>query len=91
MKLLPKNTRVDPHGPMTLSLDVAVVMLIFFGAGFLLDRWLGTTPIFMIALTLIGAVGLFLRFKVQYDSKMEALEAQRRAPRRPAADPERAA
>ncbi len=78
MKLIPKNTRVDPHGPMTLSLDVVVVMLLFLGGGYLLDRWLGTTPVFMIVLTLLAAVGLFMKFKLQYEAKMQALDEERR-------------
>ena len=78
MKLIPKNTRVDPHGPMTLSLDVLVVMLLFLGGGYLLDRWLGTTPVFMIILTLLAAVGLFMRFKLQYEARMQALDEERR-------------
>ncbi len=74
MKLIPKNTRVDPHGPMTLSLDVVVVMLLFLGGGYLLDRWLGTTPVFMIVLTLLAAVVLFMKFNLQYESKMQAVD-----------------
>jgi hypothetical protein len=74
-------------------MDAAITLVLFFGIGFGLDRWLGTTPLLMIGLTLLAAVGLFLKFKYAYTAQMERLEAERRggAPPRPAAHDDRSA
>lgn len=83
MKLLPTQQRVgarDQRGDsLGLGIEAAVILALFFFAGFGLDRLLSTTPVFMIVLTLLGAVGLFARFKYQYDERMAELEAQRTA------------
>jgi hypothetical protein len=54
-------------------------LLAFFGIGFALDRWLGTTPVLMIVFSVLAAVGLFYAWKARYTAQMEALEAQRGA------------
>ena len=58
-------------------MDIALTVALFFGIGFALDRWLGTTPLFMIGLTVLAAIGFFASFKYQYDARMEQLEAER--------------
>ena len=45
----------------------------------MLDRWLGTKPLFMIGLVMLGLIGEFLRFWYDYDARMKVLEAQRAA------------
>jgi F0F1-type ATP synthase assembly protein I len=55
------------------------VIALFLAAGFGLDRLFGTMPVFMIALTLVGAVGLFIKFKYAYEARMLELEAEREA------------
>ncbi len=79
MKLLNRQTRVNTEDPLGRGLDAVVVLVLFFGAGFGLDRLFGTTPVFMIAFTLLGGVGLFIKFKYSYDARMEQHEAERRA------------
>ncbi len=83
MKLLPTQQRDsarDPRGePLGLGIEAAVMLALFFFAGFGLDRLFSTTPVFMIVLTLIGAVGLFVRYKYNYDERMAELEAERAA------------
>jgi len=79
MKLLPKQPRVNTEDSLGLGIEVAVIIALFFGLGFVLDRVLGTTPLFMIAMTLVGSVGLFAKFKYRYDDRMAELEAQRAA------------
>jgi F0F1-type ATP synthase assembly protein I len=81
MKLLPKQTRVDTQDSLGLGIEAAVIMALFFGIGFALDRLLGTTPIFMIAFSVLGAIGLFAKFKYRYDDKMNEHEAKRVADR----------
>ena len=61
------------------SIDVALVTLVFLGVGYVLDRWLGTKPIFMIAFVVLALVGEFVRFWYDYDARMKVLEEQRAA------------
>ena len=79
MKLLPKNTQVNTSEPLGHGFDAAFVVVLFFGLGFLLDRLLGTTPLFMIVMTILGAVGVFVRFWYRYDARMAQHEAERAA------------
>lgn len=57
--------------------ELAVGILVFFLIGLGIDAWLGTTPIFMIALTVFSVVGNFVRMYYAYTNTMEQLEAQR--------------
>jgi F0F1-type ATP synthase assembly protein I len=61
------------------GIDVALVTLAFLGIGYGLDRWLGTKPLFMVGLVIVGLIGEFLRFWYDYDARMKVLEAQRAA------------
>ena len=80
MKLLPKPRRVTRQdAAVSHGTDIALTVAFMFGVGWLLDRWLGTAPIFMIALTLLAGIGFFAKFKYQYDAKMDQLEAERAA------------
>jgi F0F1-type ATP synthase assembly protein I len=45
---------------MALGLAFAAGIILFMGAGYGLDRWLGTMPIGTVAGTLVGAVLSFL-------------------------------
>ncbi len=60
---------------------MALTLAAFLLLGWLLDRWLGTAPLFMIVLTLVSAAGQFVRMKYTYDAEMERLEAERLAGR----------
>jgi len=80
MKLLPKQQpRVNTEDSVGLGIEAAVIIALFLGLGYVLDRIFGTTPIFMIVMTLLGAVGLFAKLKYRYDGRMDELEAERRA------------
>ncbi|MEP7202882.1 MAG: AtpZ/AtpI family protein [Ilumatobacteraceae bacterium] len=61
------------------GIDVALVTLTFLGVGYALDRWLGTKPLFMVGLVMLGLIGEFVRFWYDYDARMKVLEAQRAA------------
>jgi F0F1-type ATP synthase assembly protein I len=80
MKLIRQNTRAprsdDSFGR---GMDIALSVALFFGIGFFLDRWLGTTPIFMIVLTVLAVFGFFISLKYRYNAHMEQLEAERAA------------
>ena len=82
MKLIPRS--LTTTGKVTddkigKGIDVALVTLVFLGVGYALDRWLGTKPLFMVGLVVVGLIGEFLRFWYDYDSRMKVLEAQRAA------------
>ena len=79
MKLLPQQPRVNTQESLGLGVEAALITVLFFGVGFGLGRLFGTTPVFMIVLTVIGAVGLFAKWKYRYDDRMDELEAQRAA------------
>lgn len=79
MKFLRPQTHVNTEDSLGLGIEAAVIMVLFFGVGFGLDRLFGTTPIFMIVASLLGAVGLFAKWKYRYDDRMDELEAQRSA------------
>jgi F0F1-type ATP synthase assembly protein I len=57
--------------------ELAVGVLVFFFIGFAIDSWLGTVPIFMIALTIFGVVGYFVRMYYSYNTEMARLERER--------------
>jgi F0F1-type ATP synthase assembly protein I len=81
MKLLNTSTRVSSDDQVGRGMDAALLMGLFLGLGYLLDRWLGTSPVFMIVLVLLGAIGVFLKLKYRYEATMrgheEALAARR--------------
>ena len=82
MKLLftkARNTRAS-GGDDTLGrgMESALMIAVFLGLGYLVDSWLGTRPLFMIALVLFGAVGVFVRMKYSYDAAMAVHEEERR-------------
>lgn len=59
-------------------MDAAFTLALFLGLGFLLDRWLGTTPLFMIVMFLLVSVALFIGWKARYNARMDVLEERRR-------------
>ena len=80
MKIIRQNIRAprsdDSFGR---GMDVALTIGLFFAIGWGLDAWLNTTPLFMIVLTVLAAIGFFVSFKYRYDAEMERLEAERAA------------
>ncbi len=89
MKLLPDPERIRSVARTSKSsaaagdqglgqgAEIAIGLLVFFGIGAGLDWLLGTTPVFMIALTIFCAVGQFVRVWYGYDARMRNLEAER--------------
>jgi F0F1-type ATP synthase assembly protein I len=77
MKLLRPSTNVRSDDALGRGMDVALMLALFFGAGWLLDAWLGTRPLLMIVLPVLGAIGLFAKLKYAYDAEMDRLEAER--------------
>jgi F0F1-type ATP synthase assembly protein I len=76
----PRSTpRAILAGDDTLSrgVDSALSVAVFFGLGVLLDRWLGVSPLFTIAMVALAMVGSGLRIKYSYDRNMERHERER--------------
>lgn len=68
------------------GVEAGFVLVIFAGGGYLLDRWLGTSPWLLIGLFVLGAIGVFYNFKATYAAAMDAHEVDRQrslAARRP--------
>lgn len=58
-------------------MDFTIVTLVFLGIGWLVDRAVGTTPLFMIVFVVIGFVGLMARAYYGYNEDMKAHDAAR--------------
>lgn len=61
------------------GMEGALTLALFLGLGFVLDRWLGTTPLFLVVLPVLAAVGLFYSWRAHYFAAMDRHEADRRA------------
>jgi F0F1-type ATP synthase assembly protein I len=70
--------RVEPDDSVVQGMEAVFALVLFLGLGVLLDRWLDTAPVFTIGMMLLGAVGVFFRFKYAYIARMDRLDADRR-------------
>lgn len=81
MRLLPfkklTQTRLAPGDSLGHGMDAAILLALFLVAGYGLDRVFGTMPVFMIAMSVLGSVGIFTKFKYNYEAKMDEHEANR--------------
>jgi F0F1-type ATP synthase assembly protein I len=60
---------------MSRAFELVGTPLVFAGFGLLLDRVVGTSPMFTIAFAVFGVVGTFVRMWYGYDSEMRSHEA----------------
>jgi F0F1-type ATP synthase assembly protein I len=60
---------------LTVAFELALIPVLFAGAGILLDRWLGTSPLFLVALVVLAVVGLGAKMYYRYKAQMEKAEA----------------
>lgn len=56
----PDHRLGEAYGHAALGFQFAGGVLLFLGVGWLVDRWLGTLPVFTVAGALLGAVLSFL-------------------------------
>ena len=81
MKVLPDQRKIAEHqqSGQTLGrgMDFALVVLVFLGIGYVLDRWLDTRPAFMIGLVIFSVVGQFIKMYFEYTATMKVHEAER--------------
>ncbi|PIE31602.1 MAG: hypothetical protein CSA55_05340 [Ilumatobacter coccineus] len=61
-----------------VGIESGVLLMLFAGIGYLIDRQLNTLPIFIIVFLVVGAVGVFAKLKVEYTARMDRLEDERR-------------
>lgn len=73
----PKDVRVNTEDSLGHGMDAVIVLALFLGLGYVIDRIVGTMPVFMIVMTVLGCIGLFARFKYSYDARMDQHEAER--------------
>jgi F0F1-type ATP synthase assembly protein I len=60
-----------------MGMESAGTLVVFLGLGWLVDRWLGTQPVFMIAMVVLAVVGLGAKMYATYTTRMKDLESQR--------------
>ena len=61
---------------LSMALEMVITPLVFALGGYGLDRWLGTSPLFVILLAGLAFVGLAVKSYYGYRSAMEAHEAR---------------
>ena len=64
------------------GIELALTPVVFGGIGWLLDRWLGTTPWLAAGLAAFALLGTVLKLWFGYDARMRELEATSRWARR---------
>lgn len=72
-----QSTSPQSNEGMGRGMEFAVLVLVFLGAGYGLDRWLGTKPVFMIIFVMLAIVGQFASLYYGYNQRMKDLEAKR--------------
>lgn len=60
---------------LSRALELALTPTIFGGLGWLIDRGVGTSPLFTLVMFLLAVVGMFARMWYGYDTRMRAHEA----------------
>lgn len=83
MKLTPTPRISRTDDTINRGIDAALVMAVFVGVGYGLDRWLGTSPWLIITCTVVAALGIFTSLKYRYEEAMQRLETERREHARP--------
>jgi F0F1-type ATP synthase assembly protein I len=78
VKLTPRKP-VNAESNVGRGIEFALGIAIFLGLGYLMDSWLGTKPVFMIVLFLVGVIGQFASLWYRYQASMSSLDDQRRA------------
>ncbi len=71
---------------LAMAFELVFTPLLFALGGWLLDRWLGTTPVLLIVLVVLAVVGMAVRTYYGYDARMKVHEAAGPWARRSVAD-----
>lgn len=77
LKFVPKPKPIALDSGVSQGAELAGGIVVFFLLGFGLDVLIGTTPVFMIVLTVFAVVGQFVKMYYTYSSAMRHLEEER--------------
>ena len=77
MALIPKQPRNNTDDGIGRGMEFAILVLLFLGIGYVLDRVFGTKPVFMIVLVVVALIGQFASMWYSYDARMKQHEAER--------------
>ena len=86
MQLVPNRRRLLAPGigdTLARGFEWAATIAIFLVVGFLLDRWLGTTPIFMVVLFVFALIGQLVRAYFHFGDEIDREATARRALAKP--------
>ncbi len=72
-----KRTAARADEGLGQGMETALLLGLFLGIGWLIDRVAGTTPVFMIVLVVLAAIGVFAKLWYGYDARMNELESER--------------
>lgn len=75
MKTSPLTKRLDDN--VTRGMDMGFTIVVLAGIGYLLDRWLGTTPWLTIGFVVVAGIGVFAALKYRYEASMATYERER--------------
>ena len=80
MKLVPQQPQANSGvgDALATAFEFAATIAIFVAVGFGLDWWLGTTPIFLLSLTVFVLIGQTVRLWFHYGAELDKHEAARR-------------
>lgn len=82
MELSQRSEPSNNYGDgMSIAFELVGTPAIVGGLGFLLDRWLGTTPIFTVALTLVALATVAGLTIWRYNAEMQRADTARRTER----------
>lgn len=74
--LSPSRNR-DVGDGLSKAFEMVVTPAVFAVLGWLLDRWLGTTPVFVIGFAALALIGKFTAEWYRYAAAMDELDAER--------------
>jgi len=60
---------------LAMAFEMVMTPLLFGLGGYGLDRWLGTSPVFTVILSLLAIIGMSARMWYGYDARMRVHEA----------------
>jgi F0F1-type ATP synthase assembly protein I len=60
---------------LAMAFELVMTPMLFGLGGYGLDRWLGTSPVFTIVLSLLGIIGISVRMYYDYDARMRVHDA----------------
>jgi Putative F0F1-ATPase subunit Ca2+/Mg2+ transporter len=86
VQLVPNRRRLLAPGigdTLARGFEWAATIAIFLGVGFLLDRWLGTTPILMVVLFAFALIGQLVRAYFHFGDEIDREATARRALAKP--------